>query len=177
MSESTLSPEQIATAERELTQQRLDELELAMLGSSLPAVELPLEHRFTPGLYCRTIFMPAGTLLTSKIHNTEHPFVVHSGKASVWIEGVGVEHIAAPFVGVTKPGTRRLLYIHEDCTWSTFHPLVEGESGPEDLPKIEERIIAKRFLPDGSRTFEKYQQKLEAQAVVALPSEPQSEGG
>ena len=48
---------------------RVDELELAMM-ENYPAVDLPLKHYFTKGLYCREIFMPKGTLLTSKIHKT-----------------------------------------------------------------------------------------------------------
>ena len=24
--------------------------------------------------------------------------------------------------GITYPGTRRVLFIHEDCRWTTFHP-------------------------------------------------------
>jgi len=147
-----------ATPDAKSVDERLDVLEKAMLASDAPPVELPVTHRFTPGLYAREIFMPAGTLLTSRIHKTEHPYVVISGKAAVYIEGSGVEHVEAPHVGVTKPGTRRLLYILEDCRWITFHPLVgdEGEQGEDDLDKIEARIIERRELEDGKTAFEFY---------------------
>ncbi len=160
-----MSPEPMVSALESLKSEapgrideRLDALEKAMLTSDAHPVELPVTHRFTPGLYAREIFMPAGTLLTSRIHKTEHPYVVISGKVSVFIEGVGVEHIEAPFVGITKPGTRRVLYIVEDCRWITFHPLTgdEGERGEEDLGKIEERIIERRELDDGKTAFELY---------------------
>lgn len=91
------------------------------IASSLPHVEMPLGHVFTPGLYTRTIFMPAGTLVTSKIHKFEHPYMVTSGVVLVWIDGVGWKKIVAPHMGITKPGTRRVLFIVEDCTWTTFH--------------------------------------------------------
>lgn len=143
------------------TDERLDQFEMSMLASEFPVVELPVAHQFTPGLYGRLIFMPAGTLLTSKIHNTEHQYVVLEGRVSVWIEGVGIQHIEAPFVGVTKPGTRRVLYIHEDCKWMTFHPLVEGEEG--DVARIEERIIEKRALPDGTVPHEIYRALLDGE--------------
>lgn len=136
---------------------QLDEIEIAML-ETFPAVELPLVHRFTPGLYIREIFMPTGTLCTSKIHRTEHPYVVTRGKVSVFIDRVGVEHIEGPHVGITKAGTRRLLYIHEDCTWLTFHPISEAESG--DLVAIEARIIEPRELLDGRTAFEFYEEVL-----------------
>lgn len=148
--------------------EKIDSLEARMLLSGLPAVDLPLKHHFySSGLYGREIFMPAGTLLTSKIHITEHPYVVLKGVAWVYIPGVGAERIEAPFFGTTKPHTRRVLYIEEDCTWVTFHPLVEGEAGIEDLPMIENRIIEKHLLPDGTEAFEEYQNLLE-EAKVAL---------
>lgn len=99
-------------------------------------VSTPLEHTFTPGLYTRKIFMPKGTLIISKIHKTEHPFVVLSGRAAVWIEGTGVVMLEAGHLGITKPGTRRILYIHEDCEWATFHP-----TQLTDLEEIEKVLV------------------------------------
>lgn len=116
------------------TAAKVDRLQSAL--AKLPQTETPLIHRFTPGLYIREIFMPKGTLIISKIHKTEHPYVVSRGHAAVWTEDAGVVHIKAPFCGITKPGTRRILYIHEDCVWTTFHPTAET-----DLDKIEAQII------------------------------------
>lgn len=78
------------------------------------------KHTFTPGLYTREIFMPAGSLIVSRIHMFEHPFVISQGKVSVY-DGKEVVTLTAPFQGVTSPGTKRLLYVHEDTTWTTFH--------------------------------------------------------
>lgn len=144
---------------------RLDRLEESMLASGASLVELPVVHRFTPGLYVREIFMPAGTLLTSRIHNTEHPYVVTKGRVSVFIPDVGIQHIEAPYIGVTKPGTRRVLYIHEDTTWLTFHPLVDGERDEHDLAEIEARIIDRREWADGMTAFEHYSELLEQQEL------------
>ena len=123
--EALAAPPEAAVASLDMDE-RIDRLEAVMLASGEP-VELPLTHRFTPGLYAREIFMPAGTLLTSRIHNTAHPYVVLSGRARVFIDGVGVQDLQAGHVGITQPGTRRVLYIVEDCRWVTFHPLAEGE--------------------------------------------------
>ena len=92
-----------------------------------PKAELPLVHRFTPGLYIREIFMPKGALVISLKHLTEHPFLVSKGHAAVLTEN-GVQQIKAPHCGITKPGTQRILYIHEDCVWTTFH--VTNETDP-----------------------------------------------
>lgn len=100
----------------------------------------PVEHFFTPGLYTRRIEMAKGSLITSKIHRTEHPYFVLAGKAAVWDGENGVQIIRAPFMGITKPGTRRILLIGEDCTWVTVHV-----SQDETLEEIEARIIEPRL--------------------------------
>jgi hypothetical protein len=89
---------------------------------NLPPVECPTTHHFLPGWYIREITMPAGTILTSKIHRTEHPFHVSRGIVSVWTQNHGTIRICGPYSGVTKPNTRRLIYVWEECVWATFHP-------------------------------------------------------
>ena len=101
-------------------------------------VEMPLTHRFTDGMYIREIFMPAGTVLTSKIHKTNHPFVVSKGKCIVY-DGNKIETITAPHTGITEPNTRRLLYIEEDTIWTTFHI-----TDKTDVDEIEKEIIEER---------------------------------
>lgn len=100
---------------------RIDELEAAMM--ELPKVDCPLEHHFTNGLYSRTIYMPAGVTIVSMIHKTQHQYVISKGIAHVKINENEWQELAAPFIGVTEPGTRRILYIENDCVWTTFHPV------------------------------------------------------
>lgn len=123
-----------AVENRELRVESDSRRHVARLGRELlqqPQMELPLTHRFTPGLYIREIFMPKGALVVSRIHKTEHPFVVSQGHAAVWVPGEGVVQIKAPFCGITKPGTQRILFIHEDCIWTTFH--ITDETDPEKI--------------------------------------------
>ena len=96
----------------------------------LPQQLCPLDHVHTPGLYTRIIFMPAGTRLTSKIHLFEHPYIIASGVVRVWTLEAGWVTMRAPHVGVTKPGTRRLLEILEDTIWVTSHINPENETDP-----------------------------------------------
>ena len=42
------------------------------------------------------------------------------GEASIYSNN-GVERIKAPFHGITEAGTKRVLYIHEECTFITVH--------------------------------------------------------
>lgn len=99
----------------------------------LEQTKIVQNHVFTPGMYVREVFLPKGTLVTTRIHLTEHPFVISSGVVSVWSEENGVVTLRAPHTGVTKAGTRRILFIHEDCIWSTFHPNPKGLTNPDAI--------------------------------------------
>lgn len=116
--------------------QKLDIIELWML--TFPQVECALEHHFTPGLYSRQIFNPKGTFIITKTHKTEHQFVISKGKLSIWTEDDGVKTVSAPYFGITKPGTRRLIFSHEDTVFTTFHANPDNET---DIAKLEEVLI------------------------------------
>jgi hypothetical protein len=117
----------------------LSSVDGALIGHEMDESACPLKHIFVDGAYVREIFMPKGMLITSKIHKILHPYFVMKGKCSVLTED-GPVLIHAPFYGVTKPGTKRLLFIHEDTTWVTVHVTRET-----DLEAIEEQIIASTF--------------------------------
>ena len=120
----------------------LDELEASLVHSGLPKAECPVTHRFTPGMYIREIFIPAGTLLTSMEHRYEHPFVISQGRIRVTSEKEGCVTYQAPHTGITQPGTRRALYAETDVIWTTFHVTEET-----DVEKIGQAILAPHFNP------------------------------
>jgi hypothetical protein len=100
----------------------------AQIATRTEPVDLPLNHIFTKatpgacgGMYTREIFMPAGAWVVSHIHLTAHPFVVLSGIVMVWTREKGVETLTGGYLGITAPGTQRILYIVEDTVWATFH--------------------------------------------------------
>lgn len=142
-------------AEVKLKNERIDELEKTMLDN-FPMVNCPLNHRFTNGLYVREIFMPAGSLITSKIHKTQHQYFILKGSVSVWIDEGEEVYLEAPYIGVTEPGTRRVLYVHEDCIWATAHPNPDNENEIE----IEERIIEKHDNPLLPKAIKDLMQKI-----------------
>ena len=132
--------------------QIVDNLEAVMMQFPEELIDGPLVHKFTDGMYIREIFMPAGSLWTSKIHKTEHPYVVSYGKAAVSIDAQEWYEITAPYTGITKPGTRRVLYILEDCIWTTFHRIDGMKSeyndlSSEEIDKIVEEIEDKILEP------------------------------
>lgn len=167
-------------SELEHAHSEIDELERAMLAGiesgDLVLHEFPVTHTFTPGLYSRRIFMAADTRLTSRIHNTDHQYVVLEGVVRVYIPGGGIETIVAPFAGVTRAGTRRVLRILADCTWVTFHPTTPEEDAEPDeakrLAMIHDRIIERRDLGDGTgRTaFEAYAAAIDEQRTLEAAS-------
>jgi hypothetical protein len=99
----------------------------------------PLKHSFVDGAYVREIFLPKGMLFVTKIHKKTHPYFIMKGDVSVLTEE-GVKRIKGPLQGITKAGTKRVIYTHEDTTWITVH--VTNET---DLAKIEDEVIAKTF--------------------------------
>jgi len=119
-------------------EQELLESGLAITGEEFDKVN-PLKHSFADGCYIREIFMPAKELVISKIHKKLHPFFILKGKVSILTED-GVQYIEAPYNGITKPGTKRILYMHEDTVFITV-----SVTDKTDLKEIEEELIAKDF--------------------------------
>jgi hypothetical protein len=137
-----MSPATISLKEREVLDavldrlnssgwQRVDALESFMESMPEFGVQMPLRHIFTPGLYTREIFIPANTIATTRIHLCEHPFVLLKGTVYVWTEESGWAKFVAPFMGITQPGTRRVLYTTEDVVWVTFH--ATDKKDPDDV--------------------------------------------
>lgn len=111
----------IATQETALSQVT-DYRRFAAELAAMPETDAPAENTFTPGLMTRKIFMPAGSAHLSKIHNSEHQFVILQGACLVSTNGGPQILMVAPFHGITKPGTWRKLFIVMDCVWLTMHP-------------------------------------------------------
>ena len=106
----------------------------------------PLKHHFGDGLYIREMLAPKGMLNVSKLHKTTHPYFILEGEFSVQTEN-GLVRIKAPYFGITKAGTKRVVYFHEDTRWITVHPNPDNGT---DLKKIEKQLIAENYeeLPD-----------------------------
>lgn len=103
--------------------------------------ECPLVHTFTPGLYSRQITMPANKIIVSEKHLTEHQFIISEGVVSVWTEDNGWMTLQAPFHGITKVGTQRILITAMDTVWTTFHANPKGFTTTDE---IYDDIIEKR---------------------------------
>lgn len=110
----------------------------------LGELDCPLRHGFPEGLYTREITMPAGCIITSRIHNFDNPFFILKGKVTVLSENEGRVTYVGPCYGMTTPGTRRLLIVHEDTIWVTVHPNPENL---RDIPTLENRLTFVKSNP------------------------------
>ena len=131
--------ENIGELERAVT-----EFDGGMTGELLHKTN-PVKHTFVGGCYVREIYNPANELIITKIHKKEHPFFLMQGEMSILTED-GIEHIKAPYQGVTKVGTKRAIYTHEECIFITVH--ATDNTSIED---VEEEVVCTRYedLPKG----------------------------
>lgn len=108
----------------------------AMFGDSFP-----LKHSVVDGLYIREIFVPKGTLFVSKLFKKAHASFLLLGELSILTED-GIKRVKAPFHMITPIGTKRVVYVHQDCVWITCHA---NPKNLKNLEQLEEEIIAKDF--------------------------------
>lgn len=112
----------------------IDMIERAL--ADMPPAALQTIHHFSEGIYARELRIPAGTVLTGKIHKTRHLNIISAGRIRVWSETEGVKHIEAPHTFVAEAGTRRLGYAETDTVWTCVHATTET-----DLNKLEIELI------------------------------------
>ena len=103
--------------------------------AKLPPVETPLTHHFADGVYGREMFIPAGTVITGKIHRFSTLNVLLQGHLQITTDE-GVRHVHAPAVFVTEPGTKKVCFAHTDARFLNVHP-----TKLRDLSAIESKFI------------------------------------
>lgn len=105
--------------------------------AQLPQLEITTRHHFAKGLYAREIVIPAGTILTGKVHAEEHLNIVSKGRIEVWTED-GMREVSAPFTMVSRPGTKRVGLAIEETVWTTIHA---NPTDDTDLVLLEAKLI------------------------------------
>ena len=104
-------------------------------GSEQTAKELPLEHFICNKTYTRQITLPKDMLLTGKVHNFDHTSIISKGEVSIMTDE-GVSRIKAPAIWISKAGTKRLIYVHEETIWATIH-----QSEHPEVEQLENEIV------------------------------------
>jgi mannose-6-phosphate isomerase-like protein (cupin superfamily) len=103
--------------------------------SRLPQQELPTEHYFSGGMYCRKLWRPAGTLIVGKVHKKDHFFVCAAGEIIAWSEK-GMVTLKAGDIIESKAGTKRVTLAVQDSIGVTVH-----QTDKTDLEEIEAELI------------------------------------
>ena len=141
--------------QRKQFREKITELEEAIISVQGTTGEVmhkanPVKHTFAGGCYIREIYNPAHELIVTKIHKKEHPFFLMKGEMSILTEE-GIQNIKAPYQGVTKPGTKRAIYTHEECVFITVH--ATENTTVED---VEEEVVCTKYedLPPGCDALE-----------------------
>lgn len=112
-------------------------------------ISIPVRHHFSPGVYAREITIPAGTLLTGRVHKFSQLNILSGGTISVLTQH-GMQQVEAPFTIVSPPGTKRVAYAHTDCTWTTI--LATEEKDPD--------VIEAQFTVATEQEFLEFKQQL-----------------
>ena len=126
----------------QVSKEQIERLQSEM--AAMPQAELVTEHSFSPGMYLRKVYRPAGTLIVGKVHKEPHFFLCAKGEIIAWTE-TGMRHLYAGDVVESKPGTKRLTLAVTDAIGITIH-----RTDKTDLDDIETELIE----PDTAALFD-----------------------
>lgn len=124
------------------TRQQIDRLQAEMV--KMPQADLKTDHYFSPGMYCRRVYRPAGTLIVGKVHKAPHFFLCAKGEIIAWTE-TGMRKLQAGDVVECQPGTKRVTLALTDAIGVTIH-----QTDKTNLDEIEVELIE----PDDSALFD-----------------------
>ena len=124
------------------SREQINRLQAEMV--KMPQVELVTEHFFVPGMYCRRVYRPAGTLIVGKVHKQPHFFLCAKGEIIAWTEQ-GMKKLQAGDVIESQPGTKRITLSTQDSIGITIH-----KTEKTDLDEIETELIE----PDDTAMFD-----------------------
>jgi mannose-6-phosphate isomerase-like protein (cupin superfamily) len=117
----------------------------------LPQCEPRTDHYFANGMYLRTVWSPAGTVIVGKVHKTEHFYIVLSGRVRVTTDDGVIELDAArdgPQIMTCPPGTKRAVLVLEDAWRMNVH---RNPDNITDIEMLERELVEEDetspFLP------------------------------
>ena len=98
-----------------------------------------LQEYFIGGAYTRSLLIPEGTAIVSKLWKKERLWIIATGEVTFTTE-IGTQRVKAPYVAKAPYGSKVALYAHEDTLW--FAITGADSTNSED---IEEEIVAKDY--------------------------------
>jgi hypothetical protein len=105
--------------------------------SSPEAHGIQILHHFAPGIYAREMRVPAGRIVTSKVHKFENFSILSKGRMVLYHDDGRLSEIEAGFHVIAPAGARRVAWVKEASVWTSIHATDE-----RDLDKIEAHFVA-----------------------------------
>jgi hypothetical protein len=103
--------------------------------ATLPPVEAPITHHFAHGVYGREMFLPAGSVISGKMHRYSTLNVLVAGTIHVTTPD-GVRELTAPAIFTSPPMTKKVGFAVTDVRWLNVHP-----TRLTDVAAIEQKFI------------------------------------
>jgi hypothetical protein len=90
--------------------------DLALPWGGTPEAEAACDHVFGDRVYARGVWLPAGTLLVSRVHKQARIVVIAAGECA-FNDGQIAIRVQAPWVGGLSAGLKTAVYAITDCYW------------------------------------------------------------
>lgn len=117
-----------------VSREKIDALQAAIM--EMPQCsDLPTEHYFSGGMYCRKLHLKEGTLIVGKVHKEAHFFLCAAGEIIAWSE-TGMRHMMPGDVIESQPGTKRIILALTDAIAINVH-----KTDKTDLDEIEADLL------------------------------------
>lgn len=126
---------------------KLEKLQEAMEQEE--QVDCKVIHKFSDGVYARTLIIERGVSLVGARHKTNHFLMVSQGEGYFVCNDGEPEYYSAPMLIETKAGTKRAIVASTRTIMTAFHATDET-----DVDKIGEAILEKedpKTLPQWKR--------------------------
>jgi hypothetical protein len=107
-------------------------LRISKVLSKLPQATFAREFFYLPGVAVGVMYLPAGSLLTGKIHKHAHIAILAEGTLRL-ADDNNAFIITAPYIAYGKAGIKRLGYAETDCTF--INVLSTDIVGADELDK------------------------------------------
>ena len=119
----------------------------------------PTVHQFGKGVYIREITMPTDSIILGAVHTTKHYNIISKGSCILLDEEGSSTYIEAPCTFESQTGVQKLLYIVDECVWSTIHVTEET-----DVSKLEDELFVDfKLITNKRKEFTKCQDLLQEQ--------------
>ena len=99
------------------------------------------KHTFADGIYVREMTIEKDEIIIGAIHKHLHVWFLLSGSISVVTED-GTEEYTAPNYVISTPGTKRIIYAHEESIFVNVH---KNPTNTQDIKELEKQIVALNY--------------------------------